>query len=171
VLAKGFNISSDPLKQDIASLLEKAIREQVFPCAVAGIVFGETQFFFTAAKETYDDIATPVHTNAIFDIPSLMKVIATWTAVMQLVESAEISLEDYAFTFLPRLIGTRREITIKQLLAHTAGFPGPVSFYQFCHNREELLDAVFSTELAYAPGTNRVYDRLNVIQLPSGRSF
>jgi serine-type D-Ala-D-Ala carboxypeptidase len=164
-LAKRFNISIDPLKRDIASLLEKAIRERVFPCAVAGIVFEETKFFFTAGKETYDDIATPVHTNAIFDIASLTKVIATSTAVMQLVESAEISLEDYAFTFLPRLMGTRREITIKQLLAHTAGFPGPVSFYQFCHNREELLDAVFSTELAYAPGTNRIYDDISFVLL------
>jgi CubicO group peptidase (beta-lactamase class C family) len=128
-------------------------------------VFGETQFFFAAGKETYDDITPPVHTNAIFDIASLTKVIATSTAVMQLVESAKISLEDYAFIFLPRLIGARREITIKQLLAHTAGFPGPVSFYQFCHSREELLDAVLSTELAYAPGTNRVYDDISFILL------
>jgi CubicO group peptidase (beta-lactamase class C family) len=165
IVAQEFNISSDSLKQDTASLLEKAIRERVFPCAVVGIVFGETQFFFAAGKETYDDIAAPVHTNAIFDIASLTKVMATSTAVMQLVESAEISLEDYAFIFLPRLVGARREITIKQLLAHTAGFPGPVPFYQFCHNREELLDAVYSTELAYAPGTNRIYDDISFILL------
>jgi|SRR5579871_219279 len=153
------------LNQDIELLLRKAIQKRVFPCAVAGILLGKTRLFVAAGSETYDDVDKSVQPDAQFDVASLTKVVATTTAVMQLAENGEISLDDRASRFLPQLIGSRQEITIKQLLAHTAGFPGPVPFYEFCGNREELLNAIFSTELAYTPGTNRIYDDITFILL------
>jgi CubicO group peptidase (beta-lactamase class C family) len=103
--------------------------------------------------------------ESIFDVASLTKVVATATAVMQLVERKQFSLHDPARHFLPQLNREPKDrITIAQLLAHTAGFPGGEPL-RHCKSRDEILETIFSVQLLYPPGTNRVYDDLGYILL------
>jgi CubicO group peptidase (beta-lactamase class C family) len=107
-----------------------------------------------------------VPVDAIFDVASLTKVVATTTAVMQLVEAGELLLRDNACRFIPQLDrSSAREITISQLLTHTAGFPGGEVSHRHCRDRTEMLEAVFSSDLVYRPGSQRVYDDLSFIIL------
>jgi CubicO group peptidase (beta-lactamase class C family) len=107
-----------------------------------------------------------VQSDALFDVASLTKVVATTTAVMQLVESGKLSLEDRAASFLPELDqGRKAQITIRHLMMHTAGFPGPYEFYRFCAMREALIEAIYRVELIDEPGRTRLYDDIGFMLL------
>ena len=74
------------------------------------------------AAHGYRDIArnSPMQTDAIFQIYSMTKPI-TSVAVLQLMEAGQLTLEDPVSQFLPEFAHLPR-ITIRHLLAHTAGF-------------------------------------------------
>jgi CubicO group peptidase (beta-lactamase class C family) len=151
----------------VRAVLEEAVSDRVFPGAVAAVVQkGRDDVVVACGRETYDRSARPVTIDAIFDVASLTKVVATTTAAMQLVEAGELRLRDHACKFIPQLErSSAREITISQLLTHTAGFPGGEILHRHCRTRAELLDAVFSADLICPPGSERVYDDLGFIIL------
>jgi CubicO group peptidase (beta-lactamase class C family) len=154
------------LTKDVTALLQRGVGARVFPGAAAAVAVANNRFFVAVGRETYDPSAPLTTADAIFDVASLTKVVATTTAIMQLIEANALSLEDRAARFLPKLDQDRkREITIRQLLTHTAGFPGPYEFYRFCRAREQLIDAIFSLELVYSPGARRLYDDISFMLL------
>src|SRR5262249_38263616 len=97
---------------------------------------------------------------------SLTKVVATATAIMQLVDRKKLSLQDLACDFFPQLRqAPKDQITIHHLLAHSAGFPGGEPLSRKNKSRDEILQAIFSKGLLYPPGTGRIYDDLGYILL------
>ena len=60
--------------------------------------------------------------DTVFDMASLTKPIATATSVMMLVERGELRLRDKVADFFPEFAANGKgEITIEQLLVHSAG--------------------------------------------------
>jgi CubicO group peptidase (beta-lactamase class C family) len=150
---------------DVLAVLRDSVRDRIFPGAVAALISRMDEIYVPFGHETYDPGARAITDDAIFDIASLTKIVATATAVMQLVERKQLALDDRACDVLPRLRQAPKDrITIAQLLAHTAGFPGgePLRHYQ---TRDDRVNAIYSMDLAYAPGTDRVYDDLGYILL------
>jgi CubicO group peptidase (beta-lactamase class C family) len=154
------------LQDDLTAILQRAIGGRVFPGAVVAVVLGQTEICVAVGRETYDALSPVVQTTALFDVASLTKIVATATAVLQLVEAGRLSLADRAALFLPRLSrGRSGDITIRQLLTHTAGFPGPYEFFRFCKTREALIDAIYGVPLASDPGSARLYDDIGFVLL------
>src|SRR5262249_1381683 len=158
---------SDRLRSRVLAVLEDAVADRVFPGAVAAVVRkGADEVVVACGRETYDPSAPPGTIDAMFDVASLTKVVATMTAVMQLMEAGELRLADRGARFIPQLDRSpTRAITISQLLTHTAGFPGGEVSHRHCRNRMEMLEAVFSSDLVDLPGCRRVYDDLSFIIL------
>jgi CubicO group peptidase (beta-lactamase class C family) len=160
--------ASRPLSEraaDVRAVLQDSVDARIFPGAVAALISRTDEMYVPFGRETYDPGARPITTESIFDIASLTKIVATSTAVMQLVERGQLSLDDRACEFLPDLRRAPKDrITISQLLAHTAGFPGGEPLRRYA-SRDERLNAIFSMELQYAPGTDRIYDDLGYILL------
>jgi CubicO group peptidase (beta-lactamase class C family) len=158
--------ASAGLAESISAQLRGAVEARVFPGAVAAIAFGERRYLIAAGRETYDHDAPEVSRHALFDVASLTKVVATTTAIMQLIESQALSLDDRAVRYLPRLDHSgKREITIRQLMTHTAGYPGPYEFFRFCHTPEQLIDAIYAVDLVDTPGARRLYDDISFMLL------
>ena len=156
---------SERLTADILSVLREFVQERIFPGAVAALISGTDEIYIPFGFDTYDPMARPMTDDSIFDAASLTKVVATATAVMQLVEQNQLALQDRACDFLPQLKrDPKDQITIAHLLAHTAGFAGGEPL-RHCKSRDEIVEAIFSIELLYPPGTNRVYDDLSFILL------
>jgi CubicO group peptidase (beta-lactamase class C family) len=154
------------LAETITTQLRSAVDARVFPGAVAAIALGELRCLIAAGRETYEPAAPEVTRQALFDLASLTKVVATTTAIMQLIESQALSLEDRAVRFLPRLDQPgKRDITIRQLMTHTAGYPGPYEFFRFCHTPEQMIDAIYAVDLVDAPGARRLYDDISFMLL------
>jgi CubicO group peptidase (beta-lactamase class C family) len=157
---------SENLRADVLSVLGDSVQDRIFPGAMAALISGHDEIYIPFGCETYDPAARPVSDDSIFDVASLTKVVATATAVMQLVERKQIGLHDRACDFFPRLRqAPKDQITIVQLLAHMAGFPGGEPLSRRLRTREEILEAICAIDLLYPPGTGRIYDDLGYILL------
>jgi CubicO group peptidase (beta-lactamase class C family) len=65
----------------------------------------------------------PIGPEHRFDVASLTKVIVTGTLVAMLAERGDLAVDDPVSRWLPRFTGPKARITVRQLLAHCAGFP------------------------------------------------
>lgn len=95
--------------------------------------------------------------RTIYDLASLTKVVATTAAVMALYDRGKLKLDDRASRYLPELRhGAKRNITIRQLLEHRAGFPAGRDLSS-ARTPRAARRMVLATPLAYAPGTRQIY--------------
>jgi serine-type D-Ala-D-Ala carboxypeptidase len=157
---------SEGLRAEVLSVLRDSVQDRIFPGAVAAVISRTEEIYIPFGRETYDPGARPISDDSIFDAASLTKIVATATAVMQLVERKQLALHDRACRFFPLLRhAPRDQITIFQLLAHTAGFPGGEPLSRRLRTRDEILEAICAIDLSYPPGTGRIYDDLGYIIL------
>ena len=160
------NTRSARLSADVLSVLRDSVQDRIFPGAVAALISSTDEIYIPYGRETYDPIARPISDESIFDVASLTKILATTTAIMQLVERKQLALHDRAFNFVPQLRqGPKDQITIFQLLAHMAGFPGGEPLSRYLKSRDEIVQSICSINLLYLPGTGRIYDDLGYILL------
>ncbi|HEU4585683.1 MAG TPA: serine hydrolase [Gemmatimonadaceae bacterium] len=95
--------------------------------------------------------------RTIYDLASLTKVVATTAAVMVLYDRGKLHLDDRASKYLPELRqGSRRSITIRQLLEHRSGFPAGRELSR-ARTPREARQLVLATPLAYTPGARQIY--------------
>jgi CubicO group peptidase (beta-lactamase class C family) len=157
---------SERLSARVLSVLRDSVQDRIFPGAVAALISSTDEIYVPFGRDTYDPIARPISNGSIFDVASLTKILATTTAIVQLVERKQLALHDRACIFVPQLRqAPKDEITIFQLLAHMAGFPGGEPLSRHLKSRDEIVDSICSIDLVYLPGTGRIYDDLGYILL------
>lgn len=100
----------------------------------------------------------PMWREALFDLASVTKLAVTTTLSMQLVASGELALEAPVATFLPQF--PHPQITVEQLLTHTAGLEAWWPLY--CTPGEPIA-AICQLPLADDPGTRFNYSDLGVL--------
>jgi len=107
-----------------------------------------------------------LRTDDIFDLASLTKVIATTTAIMQLVEQGRIQLDAPAATYWPAFAANSKEaITIRQLLTHTSGLAPDLDLSTSWRGRDDGLARAAAARTVRAPGTAFLYSDINFIVL------
>lgn len=109
----------------------------------------------------------PMSMETRFDLASLTKVVATLPAILQLVDEGAMNLDDPAAKILDGLgkDAAKREITIRQLLSHTAGLPAWLPVYLDQTGPDAYISAIARTPLASQPGASVVYSDLGFILL------
>lgn len=112
------------------------------------------------------ELQVPVKPETIFQSGSVGKQF-TATAVMMLVEEGKIGLEDPITKYFPDAPDTWKQVTIRELLSHTAGFTDyPKSFdMRKDYAEAQLLKIVEGIPLAYTPGTSWSYSNLGYLTL------
>jgi CubicO group peptidase (beta-lactamase class C family) len=112
------------------------------------------------------ELQVPAKPETIFQSGSVGKQF-TATAVMMLVEEGKIALEDPLTRFFPAAPAPWKQVTIRQLLSHTAGFTDyPKDFdMRKDYTEAELLKIVEAIPLAYPPGTSWSYSNLGFLTL------
>ncbi len=112
------------------------------------------------------ELRVPVKPDTIFQSGSVGKQF-TATAVMMLVEEGKIGLEDPLTKYFPDAPATWKQVTVRELLSHTAGFTDyPKDFdLRKDYSEAELLKIVERIPLAYAPGTSWSYSNLGYLTL------
>jgi len=112
------------------------------------------------------ELQVPVKPETVFQSGSVGKQF-TATAVMMLVEQGKVGLDDPLTKYFPDAPATWKEVTVRELLSHTAGFgdyPGKFNFRKDW-TEAELLKLVESIPLAYPPGTKWDYSNLGYLTL------
>jgi uncharacterized protein YbbC (DUF1343 family)/CubicO group peptidase (beta-lactamase class C family) len=108
----------------------------------------------------------PMKVNTVFDLASLTKVVATTTAVMQLVDRGLIRLDAPAARYWPAFAANGKGgITIRQLLTHTSGLRPEVSSRYRWSGYEGALAAIVRDHPVSVPGTKFRYSDVNFIVL------
>lgn len=163
----------------VRELMQQAVRDSVFPGAVLLVGRNATIALHEAfGKLGYGEFDRPMPVNAVFDMASVTKVIATTTACMLLYERGRLALDAPVQSYLPNFTGKDKEkITVRHLLTHTSGLIAFRRYFLDYHTPEEILDVILKEELTYPTGTQTIYSDLGVIllgkivELVSGKSL
>ena len=107
----------------------------------------------------------PMTTDAIFDIASLTKVVATTTAIMQLVDQGRLRLDEPVAKYWPDFAKNGKgSITIRQLLTHTSGLRAEVKSPRWS-GYQGAMAAIAVDRPVNPPGTAFRYGDANFIAL------
>lgn len=112
------------------------------------------------------ELQVPVKPETIFQSGSVGKQF-TATAIMMLVEEGKIKLDDPITNYLKDAPASWKQVTIRELLSHTAGFTDYPDNFDFRkdYTEAELLKVVERIPLAFPPGTKWSYSNLGYLTL------
>ena len=153
------------LAVQLRSVLEEAVAQHVTPgavCLVArrGAVVAEV----AVGRNTYAADSPAVAPDSLYDLASLTKVCATLPAVLALVDDGKLSLDDPVRKWLPEFVGTgKQSVTLRHLLAHTAGLPAYERYYRTLSGKDTIVAAAAREGLMTEPGKRVVYSDLGLI--------
>jgi CubicO group peptidase (beta-lactamase class C family) len=149
------------------AIIENAIQMRVFPGAVVEIGSAEGVVWQEAfGRLTYEPGARPAEIGTVYDLASLTKVIVTTSLVMRLVDERRLALQTRLSADLQAWRGADRDhVTIRHLLAHSAGLEAWFPLFRACSGRQAFETAICGLPLAYPPGTAAVYSDLGFILL------
>ena len=165
------------LKSNSYSFFEKALQQKVFPGAAIGIVQGEKDarqtFIETYGFTSYEDDKKEVSATTFFDLASLSKPLATTLALLCLIKKENISLTSrLADIFKDREIAPdKKNITIRELLSHSAGFAAYRPYYEDLLlvgpplRNKKLLTMLMAEPLEYEAGEKSIYSDLGYMLL------
>jgi CubicO group peptidase (beta-lactamase class C family) len=157
---------------EIDHAMKEAVEEGVFPGAVLLAAIGEEvlihQAFGSASLVPGERAMTQ---DSIFDLASLTKPLATTLAVMIQIAQGRLHLDETIESLGdPFLYPGKEEMTLRHLLAHTAGFPAWQPYYleleRLDRDRKAALRQMVQREsLIHPPGSQTLYSDLGFIFL------
>jgi len=112
------------------------------------------------------ELQVPAKPETIFQSGSVGKQF-TATAVIMLVEEGKIGLDDPLTKYFADAPATWKDVTVRELLSHTAGFGDYPKDFNFRKDwtEDEELKLIESIPLAYPPGTNWAYSNFGYVTL------
>src|SRR5881397_3424983 len=137
----------------VDSIVQEAIHAGQIPGAVVlvwhnGQVLYRKAFGYRALEPRREVMTI----DTIFDLASLTKVVATTTAVMQLVQRGEVRLNDPVAKYIPEFAQTGKEdITVRNLLTHYSGLPEDLDLTQYWQGRETAFHMAYAERPVFPP--------------------
>ena len=159
-------LAADQRSDAVADFVRAEMQEQHIP----GLTLLVSKAGIPIRTEGYGlmniELNVPAKPEAIFQSGSVGKQFAA-TAVMMLVEEGKVGLEDPLTKYFPDAPAAWNQVTVRELLSHTAGFTDYPKSYNLRkdYTEEQLLKMVEAIPLAYPPGTNWSYSNLGYITL------
>lgn len=156
----------------IQQLMNSGVEEGVFPGAVLLVGRGEE----TLLHRAYGWAALlpekqPLQPDTLFDLASLTKPLATTLGIMALIEKGLLELDQpWGAWWEPFPFPEMSPITIRQILAHSAGFQAYKPYFldliaEGADPKNHLRQEVMRTPLACLPGSQTLYSDLGFIVL------
>lgn len=152
---------------EIDQIVAKGIADGRMPGAVVVVGRGDTVLFEKAyGQRAVAPLAEPMTLDTVFDMASLTKVVATTTAVMQLVERGVIRLTDPVATWVPGFERFGKSgITIRHLLTHVSGLRPDVDLGDPWKGYEAAIELAKDEVPQAPPGASFVYSDINFFLL------
>lgn len=158
--------------QQARAVIERAVADRLFPGAAWGIFYqGEIIAIDSAGRFTYDESATPVRPDTVFDLASLTKIVATTAAAMLLTNRGALHPGTRLGDILPGFVvgmepGSGKDrVTLGMLLSHTSGLPGYLPLFRTCSTAEAMLRAALALPLEATPGERTEYSDIGFLLL------
>ena len=107
-----------------------------------------------------------MHTNTMFDLASVTKVMATTMGVMLLVDGGKIQLDAPVYRYLPDFRGPHLDsITVRHLLQHSSGLVQWQPLYYHASNSAQTYGVIRDMPLEWRVGEARHYSDLGFMLL------
>jgi uncharacterized protein YbbC (DUF1343 family)/CubicO group peptidase (beta-lactamase class C family) len=151
----------------VDSIVQRAIVDGQIPGAVVLIGHhGQVVYRKAFGRRALEPRREPMTVDTIFDLASLTKVVATTTAVMQLVERGKIRLNDPVAKILPDFAQNGKEdITVRQLLTHYSGLAPDLDLATPWQGKDTAYKMAFAEKPEAPPGAGFIYSDINFITL------
>lgn len=166
----------------IDQIVNTLYENEQFSGAVLVAVKGEIIYKNTVGFANLED-SIPITLDTKFRIASFTKPF-TAMLILQLVEDGKLGLDGKLLDYLPEFPHEKgKDITIHQLLTHTAGITGEwripnlIDIEKEYYTRERLLECIAERDLVFEPGKGREYSNFGyallglVIEEVSGKSY
>jgi uncharacterized protein YbbC (DUF1343 family)/CubicO group peptidase (beta-lactamase class C family) len=163
----------------IDAIVEEAIQAGKAPGAVV-LIGHEGKVVFRKAYGSRSRIPTlqPMAEDTIFDIASLTKVVATTTAIFQLVEQGRIRLMDPVAEYWPEFAANgKAAITIRDLMTHYSGLRPSLSLKPEWSGYETAMQMIVGETPMVPPGSRFIYSDIGfetlgeVVRRVTGQPF
>ena len=151
----------------VDSIIQQAIADGNIPGAVLVVGHdGKVIYRKAYGERSLDPRREAMTLDTVFDLASLTKVIATATAVMQLVEQGKVRMNDPVAKYLPEFAQNGKDdITIRQLLTHYSGLAPDLDLKEPWQGKATAYSMAFAEPPSEAPGSGFTYSDINFIVL------
>lgn len=139
----------------IEHLLRDGVRNLVYPGAVWAVGDADgTMLSGSCGLLDPTDPEHPMRLDTVFDVASLTKIIAVWSAIGSLWQEHHLNLHDPLADLMPKLNGHQLGgVTVHQLLTHTAGVPLRANLKNlYGTDPQQIRDGVLREPLHRSPG-------------------
>lgn len=160
-----------PVNRDpVTELMARGVADGVFPGAVLLFARRESVLYHRAFGVADLRTRRPVATDAVFDLASLTKPLATAMAMLVLVQEKKLHLNTCLEALVPGTKNTpKAKITVDMLLRHTSGLPAHREYFKMITGRPDPLQAfhelILAEPLENFPGQCEVYSDLGYMLL------
>jgi uncharacterized protein YbbC (DUF1343 family)/CubicO group peptidase (beta-lactamase class C family) len=151
----------------IASVVKEAIRTGKCPGAVVVVGQNGTVVYRRAfGHRALVPQERPMTVYTIFDLASLTKVVATTTAIMQLVEQGKIALSAPVSDYWPEFKANEKEaISVRELMTHYSGLPPDLDLKPEWSGYETAMKMIVGEKPIVPPGSRFIYSDINFATL------
>src|SRR5262245_12431268 len=128
--------------ENVARMLHEGVEAECFPGAVLVVgCHGSVVYEEAVGNAALIPSARRMTVDTVFDLASLTKPMATATALMLLLESWRVRLDDPIGTYVATWCRSACDTpTLRQLLSHCSGLPAWRSYYQTIDPTAPILD-------------------------------
>ena len=135
----------------------RALEAGAFTSAGLLVGRGERVLYRRAyGRLSIDDDAPPTNEHTRYDLASITKPLVVGMLTLRAMEAGRLCLWDRLGTFLDAP-ADKRDITIAQILTHTAGFPTGLHLWELSHSPESAVERILNAPLASPPGARVRY--------------
>ncbi len=149
--------------EGIGPVVEAAVKAHKIPGAVVVIGHqGHIVYRQAFGERALVPERLPMRVDTIFDMASITKVMATTTAVMQLVEQGKIDLNTPVSDYWPEFKQNGKDlVTIRELMTHYSGLPPDLPLKPEWTGYDTAMKLIEDSPLDVPPGTRFIYSDIN----------
>jgi uncharacterized protein YbbC (DUF1343 family)/CubicO group peptidase (beta-lactamase class C family) len=149
--------------EGVGPVVEAAVAAHKIPGAVVVIGHqGHVVYRQAFGERSLVPERLPMKVDTIFDMASITKVMATTTAVMQLVEQGKIDLNAPVSDYWPEFKQNGKDlVTIRELMTHYSGLPPDLPLKPEWTGYDTAMKLIEDSPLDVPPGTRFIYSDIN----------
>ena len=155
------NVNNVVLKE--SELIRRYVDERQIPGACFSIVTPKEIAYSSYGNKALVPEEEVTSTDTLYDIASLSKVVSTSTMIAKLIEEGRLSFDTKVSSVLADF--PHEDITVKDLLVHTSGYPADDRDYKKCKGPKELYDFILRLPRTYKRGEKVEYSCFNYLLL------
>ncbi|MFV1966533.1 MAG: exo-beta-N-acetylmuramidase NamZ domain-containing protein [Pirellulaceae bacterium] len=166
------------LLQRIDVVVNEGIQAGEMPGAVVCVGRnGKIVFLKAYGDRQVEPAKVAMTTDALFDLASITKPVATATSVMLLVERGQVRLREKVSKYIPEFAqNDKGGITVLDLLIHQGGLVPDNALQDYADGPDKAFERIYALECYVEPGTKFVYTDVgflllaDIIQRVTGQS-